>query len=77
MRIDCSNCGTTLTLNITQGTVIYNKPGSGRGSKRIHAAVIVNTVWTDDDYLFMWDSPCCTFDGEPYADSYESGCVAP
>lgn len=71
MKIDCSNCSTTLTLDPTEGTITYARPASGRGSKRVPATTIVADVWTADEYLLMWDAPCCTVDGEPYADSYE------
>ena len=71
MKINCGNCGETLAVDLDRGTVTYNRPGSGRGSKRTPASVIVNTVWTEDEYLFCWDAPCCVLDGEAYADSYE------
>ena len=71
MKINCGNCGETLAVDLDRGTVTYNRPGSGRGSKRTPASVIVNTVWTEDEYLFCWDAPCCVLDGEAYADSIE------
>ena len=72
MKIDCSNCMTTITLDLDRGTATYTTPASGRGSKRTAAVTTTATVVFDGD-LFMWDSPCCTVDGEPYADSYEEG----
>jgi hypothetical protein len=71
MKIDCSNCMTTLDLDLDGGTVTYKRKGEGQGSKRIPPAVIVNDVYTDDDYLMMWESPCCLIGGEAYPDSYE------
>lgn len=71
MKIDCSNCLTTLDLDLSEWTVTYCRKGQGQGSKRIPPAVIVNSVFTDDDYLMCWEAPCCLIGGEAYADSYE------
>lgn len=65
----CSNCATRLT--ITDTGVSAKIPGRGRGSNRV-APYTASTQWySNDNYLILWDAPCCTVGGEPYSDSYE------
>lgn len=66
MKIECSNCGSTITLSKTASTVTVTRPGSGRGSKRIEPSKVVNDVFTDNGFL-TWEAPCC----DDYWDSHD------
>ena len=69
MKVNCSNCSTELNLHLNAGAVTYRVPAAGRASKRVEAHTIT-TVLFYDGFLWTWDAPCCTDNGEEYADSY-------
>lgn len=71
MQIDCSNCLTTINLNLSAGTVSHTPKAQGRASKRTEAVTTTNPVW-DEDALWSWEAPCC----EDYWDSLEKGANA-
>ena len=75
MKISCSNCFTTIEFDMEAGTVSHTSKAQGRGSKRVEAKTTTNEVFSDG-YLFMWDAPCCTVNGETYGDSYEMEAVS-
>jgi hypothetical protein len=68
MKIDCSNCMTTITVDPDKGTATYTRPGQGQGRKRIPTEIIVRNAW-DEDGLLVWEAPCCP----DYVDSFEEG----
>ena len=70
MKVDCSNCMTTITVDPDAGTATYTRPGQGRGSKRIPTETFSKPAWFEyDGYLLVWEAPCCP----DYVDSYEEG----
>jgi hypothetical protein len=67
MNIACSNCRDTVIVSFTNSTVSHTTKAHGRGNKRIEAATTINDLFSDDNYFYTWEAPCC----EDYWDSYE------
>ena len=67
MKINCSNCGSKITLNIVAESAEFTTTAYGKGSKRVPAETISNPLWVDSNGLVAWDAPCC----HEYSDSIE------
>jgi hypothetical protein len=67
MKVDCSNCLTTITVDRARGVATHSIPAQGRGSKRTAAATITKHAWVEDDCLLVWEAPCC----DDYVDSFD------
>jgi hypothetical protein len=62
----CSGCHARTLLNVEVGTAAVQIPSNGkRGSLHVPAHTVSTSLWTTDDYLWMWDCPACE-----YADSW-------
>jgi hypothetical protein len=71
MKINCSNCGTQITLNLAAEAAEFTTTAYGKGSKRVAAETISNPLELDSSGLVVWEAPCCTDEGGVYEDTIE------
>jgi hypothetical protein len=71
MKINCSNCGTQITLNLAAEAAEVTFAAYGKASKRVPAETISNPLGLDSSGLVVWEAPCCTDEGGVYEDTIE------